>query len=42
MAQTQIAEFFRSNGTQVIDPDDGLPYFEVPTKDLPEGLNFIP
>jgi hypothetical protein len=42
MAQTQIAEFFRSNGLLVIDPDGAAPFFEVPTKDLPERLNFIP
>ena len=42
-AQTQIAVFFASHGTSVIDPDAGGPLFEVPIQgDLPEGLNFIP
>lgn len=40
-AQQQIAEFFISNGANVIDPDGGGPIFEVPSKDLPETLNFI-
>jgi hypothetical protein len=40
-AQTQIAEFFKSNGAVVIDPDGAGPFFEVPSKDLPETLNFI-
>jgi hypothetical protein len=42
LAQTQIAEFFRTNGLLVIDPDGAAPFFEVPSKDLPERLNFIP
>jgi hypothetical protein len=43
MAQTQIAEFFRSNGSLVIDPDGAGTLFEVPiTAPLPEGLNYIP
>lgn len=42
MAQTQIAEFFKSGGKTVIDPDGALPLFEVPSKDLPEGLHFLP
>ncbi len=43
-AQTQIATFFSSRGTTVIDPDGGLgPIFEVPVAlPLPEALNFIP
>jgi hypothetical protein len=42
-AQTQIATFFASNGTSVIDPDGASPIFEVPISlPLPEGLNFIP
>jgi hypothetical protein len=41
-AQTQIAEFFRSGGAKVIDPDGAEPIFEVPSSDLPERLNFIP
>ena len=41
LAQTQIAEFFSSGGANVIDPDGNAPFFEVPSADLPEGLNFI-
>lgn len=41
-AQQQIAEFFISNGANVIDPDGNGPIFEVPSRDLPEGVNFIP
>jgi Bacterial Ig-like domain len=42
-AQTQIAVFFASGGTNVIDPDGAGPYFEVPLiGPLPEGLNFLP
>ena len=42
-AQTQMAVFFASNGTVVIDPDGAGPFFEVPILlPLPEGLNFIP
>ena len=42
-AQTQIAVFFASNGTLVIDPDGAGPVFEMPiTPPLPEGLNFLP
>ena len=42
-AQAQIAAFFASNGTLVIDPDGAGPYFEVPLVGaLPEGTNFIP
>ena len=42
-AQTQIAVFFKSNGTVTIDPDGGGPFFETPiAAPLPEGLNFIP
>jgi hypothetical protein len=42
-AQSQIAEFFASNGSLVIDPDGAAPFFEVPIAlPLPEGLNFIP
>lgn len=41
-AQTQIAMFFASNGTVVIDPDGPGPIFEVPiTGPLPEELNFL-
>lgn len=42
-AQSQIAAFFASHGTLVIDPDGPGPFFEVPiVPPLPEGLNFIP
>jgi hypothetical protein len=42
-AQMQIANFFASNGTLVIDPDGAGPFFEVPiVGPLPESLNFIP
>lgn len=41
--QAQIAEFFKSNGELIIDPDAGNPFFEVPiTLPLPESLNFLP
>ncbi len=40
-AQLQIAIFFESDGTVIVDPDGAGPFFEVPIKDaLPEGLNF--
>ncbi len=39
--QTQIAIFFESDGTIVVDPDGAGPFFEVPIAGpLPEGLNF--
>jgi len=43
-AQQQIAAFFASNGTVLIDPDGAAgPFFEVPIAGpLPETLNFIP
>ena len=42
-AQLQIAIFFASNGTLVIDPDGAGPLFEMPIAlPLPETLNFIP
>ena len=42
-AQTQIAIFFASHGTVVIDPDGPGPLFEVPVAlPLPETLSFIP
>ena len=42
-ARQQIAEFFASDGVNVIDPDGAEPLFEVPIEGaLPEGLNFIP
>ncbi|MGZ5913080.1 MAG: Ig-like domain-containing protein [Reyranella sp.] len=42
-AQMQIAAFFASGGTLVIDPDGAGPIFEVPIAGaLPEALNFIP
>jgi hypothetical protein len=40
-AQSQMAIFFESDGTVVVDPDGPGPFFEVPiTGPLPEGLNF--
>jgi hypothetical protein len=42
-AQSQIAAFFASGGSTVIDPDGAGPFFEVPiVLPLPETLNFIP
>jgi len=42
-AQTQMAEFFQSDGALVIDPDGAGPVFEVPIGGpLPESLNFLP
>ena len=42
-AQQQIATFFASDGTVVIDPDGILPFFETPIAGpLPEDLGFIP
>ena len=42
-AQQQIAAFFASHGTLIIDPDGAGPYFEVPLVGaLPEATNFIP
>lgn len=42
-AQQQIALFFASHGTLVIDPDGAGPLFEVPVvPPLPETLAFIP
>ena len=42
-ARRQIAEFFASDGVNVIDPDGTGPLFEVPiVGPLPEELNFIP
>jgi len=47
-AQSQIATFFASDGTQVIDPDDiaptlTVPIFEVPiVLPLPEATNYFP
>ena len=42
-ARRQIAEFFASDGTNIIDPDGTGPLFEVPiVGPLPEELNFIP
>jgi len=42
-AQLQIALFFASDGTLVIDPDGPGPLFEVPiVPPLPEDLDFIP
>jgi hypothetical protein len=42
-AQAQMAVFFESNGTVVIDPDGPGPFFETPISlPLPEALNFLP
>ena len=42
-AQQQIAVFFATHGTTVIDPDGAGPFFEVPISlPLPEGLNYLP
>jgi hypothetical protein len=42
-ARRQIAEFFASDGVNVIDPDGAGSLFEVPiVGPLPEELNFIP
>ena len=42
-AQMQIAIFFASDGTLVIDPDGAGPYFEMPIAlPLPETLNYLP
>ena len=42
-AQQQIAAFFASHGTVVIDPDGADPFFEVPLSGaLPETLNYLP
>lgn len=42
-AQSQIAAFFASHGSLVVDPDGAAPIFEVPIGGaLPETLNFIP
>jgi hypothetical protein len=42
-ARRQIAEFFASDGANVIDPDGAGPLFETPIEGpLPEELNFIP
>jgi hypothetical protein len=41
--QQQMALFFATNGSTVIDPDGAGPLFEVPIAEaLPEGLNLIP
>jgi len=42
-AQRQIATFFASDGTAIIDPDGAGPLFEVPIAGpLPEELSYIP
>ena len=47
-AQHQIASFFASDGTQIIDPDDVPPFLSVPIFEtpviapLPEALNYFP
>jgi hypothetical protein len=41
-ARRQIAEFFASDGVNVVDPDGPGPLFEAPISGLPpETLNFI-
>jgi hypothetical protein len=41
-AQTQIAVFFASDGTEIIHPEP-MRFFEVPiVPPLPEDLNYIP
>jgi hypothetical protein len=41
--QIQMAEFFRSGGTLVIDPDGPGAFYETPiVPPLPETLNFLP
>jgi dienelactone hydrolase len=41
-AQAQIAAFFASDGTVILDPDAGGPLFETPIRlPLPETLNFL-
>jgi hypothetical protein len=42
-AQSQIAAFFASGGTLLVDPDGAFPFFEVPiASPLPEELNYLP
>jgi dienelactone hydrolase len=41
-AQQQIATFFASDGTTVIDPDGSGRFFETPTSILPEDLDYLP
>ena len=42
-AQEQIAQFFASNGTVVVDPDGAGPLFETPmVAPPPEDLAYIP
>jgi hypothetical protein len=41
-AQQQIATFFATDGSVVIDPDRAGPYFETPTSMVPEDLAFLP
>jgi len=42
-AQLQIATFFQSGGTLIIDPDGAGPFFETPILlPLPEALNYLP
>ena len=41
--QIQIAEFFKSDGSVIIDPDGAGPFFETPISlPLPETGNFLP
>ncbi len=42
-AQSQIAAFFASHGSVIIDPDGAAPFFETPINGaLPESLNYLP
>ena len=42
-AQDQIAQFFASSGTVVVDPDGAGPLFETPMVGAPpEDLAYIP
>ncbi len=41
-AQAQIATFFASDGTTIVDPDGAGVFFETPIPALPEELNYIP
>jgi hypothetical protein len=41
-AQQQIATFFASDGSVMIDPDGPAPFFETPTSMVPEDLAHLP
>jgi len=42
LGQAQIAAFFASDGTVIIDPDGPGPFFETPSSMVPEDLAYIP